>query len=554
MKKIALFVVALCISSCFFAQSNNSDDNKIIIKGYLNELQILNEYLVKNNWKSGYYGKVSVNENAISISYNLKPNYSFKASDIDKAFVDNNKKVIIKCKEENKSIYDNETKQYKNFIVIDERVQKDKIKNTIAELLNNLISKVINSPTKYAETPLEIATAKLHNFLEGKKAASYTDGSYSYFDKVYMENDKLLRFDYIGTSYEVINLELVNEIYIEHLNKENPWLLANSVEKGGYCCNHNGTAYEHALWGTLSNSDCKKFYVLLGNVLDTYRSANDKHYKVEQTYQERVDIMNAPTFLSAIQKGAIVRFDDIFKKMDFHKDLKKLKGTEVVVNYLDIDHSYSTYKGKILANNKEYYVEELKITFIKDKDGNDLATYKAKLEGDIKKSEQAENDKDNELKTQWHPVSKLLHQFIEDAKKVNGLAKYAKLGTKAGLPKEPKANYTYYQLTKYENYTKCIKWVDFDYTETPDTKKKLGSYLSVWFPKEYLEKYVDLLKFQAPIFKTDKNPDKIYWVEKSDKQGFVLFYRDKILMILDTAISSNPKEKNCILYIYEYVE
>jgi len=404
------------------------------------------------------------------------------------------------------------------------------------------------------ETPLVKAVAELSSFLEDKKAASFTNGSSSYFDKVFLQNNNTLKFTYIGSSYNTIRLEWVDEIYITEINKEKPTLMVTSVEKGAYCCgNYEDRYHEYTLWGQLSNSNCKKFYVLLGNVLDAYRSANDKRYKVEQTYQERVDLMNSPTFLEKIEKGAVVRFDDIYKKMDFHKDLKKLKGTEVVVSYLDIDHSYSTYKGKIFANNKEYYVEELKITFIKDKDGNDLATYKAKLESEIRKSEQAENDKDNELRTQWHPVSKLLHQFVNDAKKINGLAKYTAEGTKDTYQKN-NSNYTKYEIKKYRSFTKCIEWIDFAYTATPDKQKKLGSYLSIWFPKEHLEKYTDFLKYQAPILKTEKNPDKIHWVEKSDKQGFVLYYKDKILMILDTAISSNLKEKDCILYIYEYVE
>lgn len=406
------------------------------------------------------------------------------------------------------------------------------------------------------ESELQNAVSELNNFLTGKTAALFTNGKKSYFAKVFMENPSTLRFNYVGTDFETIRLEWVDEIYIEDISKEKPVLLVNSVEKGAYCCGNYEYRYSNkTLWAQLSNRDCKKFYLLLGNVLDEYRKANDKHYKVEQTYQDRVDLMNSPIFLEKIEKGSIVRVEDAYKKAFNHKKLnyKKLKGAEVTVVYLDIDHSYQTYKGKILVNDWEYNVEELKITFIKDKDGNDLATYKAKLESDIKKVEQNDDAKDEELKTQWHPVSKLLQEFVDDAKQINGLEKYNKSGTElqianAGL------NYKYYRLSKFNAYTKYLSYIDFAKRITTDSDKKNGNFIAVWFNKEYVDKYIDFLKFQAPILKTEKNPNTIHWQEKENKQGFLLFYKHKVLMDLDTSGNFNTNKQIYVLFIKEFIE
>lgn len=555
MRRVILFFIASTICSHFFAQTNNSDDNKLIIKGYLNELQTLNDYLEKNNWKSGCYGKVTVNENTVSISYDLKANYSFKASEIDKAFVDNNKKVILKCKEESNCIYDYVTKQYTSFIVIDEKNQKDKIKNTIAELFNSLISKINNSPTRYAETPLEIAIVKLNKFLKNKPANHYYNASesyLSYFDKVYMEGKSNLTFEYtVNGSYynkDAINLENVIEFAIENVANEKPKLNIY-LTPNKYSVNN----FYDLLGERLSNSDVKNIYVLLGNVLDAYRTANDKHYKVEQTYQDRVDLMNAPTFLEKIEKESIIRIDDNFKKNDDYKKVKKLIGNEVTVEYLEINHDYQTYRGKIKVNNEKYYVEEIKITFIKDKDGNDLAAYKAKLEGKAKQDEQNKAEADDELYTHWHPVSALIYQFVKDAKYIGGLSKYVKQGKLLENPSNPNSTTKLYDIDKYHNYTKCLNSVTVFENINTSTDDKLKRKIVLYFPEKYLDRYKKSLEHAAPT-NGSSNPDNIFWKQVEGK-GLVLFYKGKIpLMAIYNDNVKNYGKGIKALEIFEYVE
>lgn len=387
------------------------------------------------------------------------------------------------------------------------------------------------------------AVTKLSAFLKGKIVAEYSDGNTSYFESAYMENNKRLRLNHVDGKYEVLVLEWIGDITLENISNEKPTLKITSAEKGGYCYSgseSDGVAFESTTWGRLNNKDCKMFYLLLGNVVDAYRKATNKKYNPVLSYQDRYNILTSPNFLEKIEDGSTVRIEEMDMSANTRKE-KKLIGTEVITGNLYVNSNFSYY-GPVKSNGEWYRINRTKLTFIKDKDNNDLAAYKAKLENSLANQEQKKNAEEIFINTQWQPVSVLITRFKNDAVKVNGLAKYA-----AG--EEPllfeNLNFKSYELGRYNDFTNCLGYVSLEELIKPLAGQS-NRYILLGFKDEYLNFYNRYLKNSVPRA-GDPNPENLVYKEIENK---LLVYRNKHLLF---KIEPNESKKGwSLLTIYEH--
>ncbi|MEN9549971.1 MAG: hypothetical protein RIR12_2562 [Bacteroidota bacterium] len=393
------------------------------------------------------------------------------------------------------------------------------------------------------DTNVSNAVLKLSEFLKGKIATEYSNGNTSYFESAYMENDKRLRLNHLDGKYEVLVLQWIGDITLENISNEKPTLKITSMEKGGYCYSgseSDGVAFESTTWGRLNNKDCKMFYLLLGNVVDAYRKATNKKYNPALSYQDRYNIFNSPDFLEKIEDGSTVRIEEMDMSANTRKE-KKLIGTEVITGNLYVNSNFSYY-GPVKSNGEWYRINRTKLTFIKDKDNNDLAAYKAKLESSLANQEQKKNAEELFINTQWHPISALITRFKNDAVKVNGLAKYS-----AGV--EPlvfeNLNFKGYDLERYNHFTSCVENVSLEELIKP-LDGQSNRYIHLAFKDEYLKFYNGYLKNSVPRA-GDPNPENMVYKEIENKQ---LVYRNKHLLF---KIEPNDSKKGwSLLTIYEH--
>lgn len=386
------------------AVSQNATDTK-------KSLENLNDFLKTFN-NSGEYQSASVKGDSIVISNNYT-SYGFHIKDISGAVVNEKFKAVeILCKwgQICFSSSSSGANNASSFIFTTRGSNGMNIPFNYAELAN-LWNKFIYAMKKQAipeqlvykeekqsppikkeqlavkepSTPLEKAIAGLNTFLKWKK---FQKGEINNYESITLtpdgENLKILLDD---NNKQSVILERVGNIYLKNVLSRNPELCIESDEKKGYCLiNWEGGYYEKTSFNGLSNNDSKEAFRLWGKVIDEYRLSKNPKYKPDVSYQEKYESLMSPNFIENIPRGSTVRIDDVPKlpKSDgnadyFNRKAKNLEGTEVTCTYLDIDKNFMTYTGKVLVNDKEYPVRNVKLTFIKDPDGDGLEIAIAKL-------------------------------------------------------------------------------------------------------------------------------------------------------------------------------
>lgn len=123
--------------------------------------------------------------------------------------------------------------------------------------------------------------------------------------------------------------------------------------------------YKSETFSQLSEKDSKRFYLLFGNILDQYRLATNKKYKIRKTYAEKLAILTAPDFRTVIPSGAVVQVLEIPKSEPAYKSLKKLTGTEIQVYGLQVNDDAETYSGSIRKDAiNSYTVSSIRVKYL----------------------------------------------------------------------------------------------------------------------------------------------------------------------------------------------
>ncbi|MBL0136331.1 MAG: hypothetical protein IPP79_21330 [Chitinophagaceae bacterium] len=190
----------------------------------------------------------------------------------------------------------------------------------------------------------------------------------------------VLKLKFLKGRYETINLGIVKSLKIEDISLSRPNVTIDS--KGGYCYYNSWNDYYFANgnWNEFNNKNAKTFYVLLGNIIDSYRLQHVKRYKVEQTYEERLKLILDSNFLPSIKSDVTYQLTEVPKSEPKYRKLKDLIGKDLTDASLTINEDFKTYSGFLRIDAFETaLVNNVKIKYITDKEGNNLTAYQQKL-------------------------------------------------------------------------------------------------------------------------------------------------------------------------------
>ncbi len=534
----------------------------VAIKGAQEELNQLNKYL--ETFAGGSYGVFSIEKDSV---YNrLKDGnywYRFSVKDIYGAEVHaDNKCVSIMCGESKihcimasygsndggvmLNAYFNSYRRPYNYAVLANLMNRFFFalkKQPIPAALvypENIYTKTTTpeeDAVANASNPLEKAVAEFNMFLKNMPYGQ------DYFKGAEL-NGSILRINKLVGSNTNINLDRVGAIRISNVDAYKPIvsILSNST---GYCISTGDGYYsEKEQYNELDSASAKKFYLMAGTILDAYRARKDSKYKSEKTYAGKLEAINRPDFMEKIESGATVRIDDVMNDGKDYRKIIKWKGAEVtVLKELNINEDFETYSGTIrTGTGTNFTVKRLKLTFIKDKDGNDAIALRKITSDYLRDKAQQKTDAETELTTQWYPVTKILRQFREDAAKPGGLLKYK---SESAYTLEQNEG-TIYFLDKY----KIAKHIVSVFLEVSKEGGKCA--LFIRFNKSFAEHYLDYITYQVPV-KPSRNPDNLTIEERKDEvTGFrnIYLYANNV-NILTVIERDNNKDETGLIIIYQ---
>lgn len=101
-------------------------------------------------------------------------------------------------------------------------------------------------------------------------------------------------------------------------------------------------------WFFASEKDAKSCYLLLGNLLEAFKSQQEKGYKPTLSYQQRLEYLKTLQTPIIIEKQSTILLKNATKSESDYKSIRKLIGQERVVdNALRLNPDLKTYNGKI---------------------------------------------------------------------------------------------------------------------------------------------------------------------------------------------------------------
>ena len=370
-------------------------------QSYEYDLGKLNDYLY--NFNKGAYGPFEVIGKKVRFKTKLEKEISFPIDSIKGAEISELAKcVTLYTVDKKESIVINGTYTFthSNYTFINE-MRLPFNYGKFANLLNNFIfslkGKPVPSDLVFPETEESYKVDdELSKLLEEAKTMSTKSAlERAVFNmKMFLYNMPLgntyfngveytggvLKLKYLRGRYETINLGIVKSLKISDISQSRPNVDIDS--KGGYCYYNSWNDYYFANgnWDEFNNKNAKTFYVLLGNIIDAYRLQHVKRYKVEQTYEERLKLILDSNFLPSIKNDVTYQLTEVPKSEPKYRKLKDLIGKDLTDANLTINEDYKTYSGFLRIDAFETaLVNNVKIKYITDKEGNNLTAYQQKL-------------------------------------------------------------------------------------------------------------------------------------------------------------------------------
>lgn len=535
--KEILLVVILCVTGRpFYAQETGSS---LLVSSFTRELNELNSYSEKYNWMQGYYGKFSVEEGQLRISYSHPVDFSFPVDEKIVAETDDTKNVYLRCVSGNACIQNPPAgKQEINVLLLNRELKKGANKKLV-ELINTLLGKLKGGTylVKKAETQLELSIVRLNEFLRNKVANVNDYGVGDIFKRVTLDQEGRLKFEYgYPGQYVVVLLDKVKVMTIAGTDKVESSLKVQAAEDGNSYCTmlHDGTFTEWIAWH-MERNECIAFYTLFGNVFDAYYAEKKQYPKDYISYAEKVKKITSPDYLENITSGVIVRVEELRGKDMASKVVRKLKGKEVVVsNYLTIDETMLTYYGKVKYKDEYYGVQGLKMTFIRDKDGLDVFAYKKTSEAAARKSE-SKAQQEIDMRT----AGIVLINKILDHSRKGTFSVFEKPSNRINRPSDN--NNQFYSVTDLEK-----PWfIDSLILRVPlDNARPKG--IEIRFKQEYLPAFLKMQEIKRSALNTASHPSVII---KSKIDRFTihrLFVKNEAIITIMYDDTINGME------IYEY--
>lgn len=218
-----------------------------------------------------------------------------------------------------------------------------------------LITSTVRGAGAADSTALEKAVAEFSLFLHNKPYGN------DYFNGI-QQKGNILKVKFLKKYYDFI-LDKIEKVVLT--KEEGRYRVTVSASRDCYYDSGFEQYYKSETFSKLSENDCKRFYLLFGNILDQYRLATNKKYKIRKTYAEKLAILTAPDFRTVIPSGAVVQVLEIPKSEPSYKSLKKLTGTEIQVYGLQVNDDAETYSGSIRKDAiNSYTVNSIRIKYL----------------------------------------------------------------------------------------------------------------------------------------------------------------------------------------------
>ena len=204
-------------------------------------------------------------------------------------------------------------------------------------------------------TALEKAVAEFSLFLHNKPYGN------DYFNGI-QQKGSVLTVKFLKKYYDFM-LDKIEKVVLT--KEEGRYRVTISASRDCYYDSRFEQYYKSETFSQLNEKDCMRFYLLFGNILDQYRLATNKKYKIRKTYAEKLAILTAPGFRTVIPSGAVVQVLEIPKSEPAYKSLKKLTGTEIQVYGLQVNDDAETYSGSIRKDAiNSYTVNSIRIKYL----------------------------------------------------------------------------------------------------------------------------------------------------------------------------------------------
>ena len=204
-------------------------------------------------------------------------------------------------------------------------------------------------------TALEKAVAEFSLFLHNKPYGN------DYFNGI-QQKGSVLTVKFLKKYYDFM-LDKIEKVVLT--KEEGRYRVTISASRDCYYDSRFEQYYKSETFSQLNEKDCMRFYLLFGNILDQYRLATNKKYKIRKTYAEKLAILTAPDFRTVIPSGAVVRVLEIPKSEPAYKSLKKLTGTEIQVYGLQVNDDAETYSGSIRKDAiNSYTVNAIRVKYL----------------------------------------------------------------------------------------------------------------------------------------------------------------------------------------------
>lgn len=214
---------------------------------------------------------------------------------------------------------------------------------------------VVQGAGKADSTALEKAVAEFSQFLHNKPYGN------TYFNGIEQKGNTL-KIKFLR-SYEDFLLDKIEKVLLT--KEDGIYKVTIAASRDCYYDSRFERYYNKQAYIGMSEKDSKRFYLLFGNILDEYRLATNKKYRIRKTYAEKLAIISAPGFRTEIPSGAIVQVLDIPKSEPAYKSLKKLIGTEIQVYGLQVNDDTETYSGSIRKDAiNSYTVNAIRVKYL----------------------------------------------------------------------------------------------------------------------------------------------------------------------------------------------
>jgi hypothetical protein len=214
---------------------------------------------------------------------------------------------------------------------------------------------VVRAADSADSTALEKAVAEFSQFLHNKPYGN------NYFNGIEQKENRL-KIKFLR-SYDDYILDKIEKVLLT--KEDGIYKITIAASRDCYYDSKFERYYSKQAYFGMPEKDSKRFYLLFGNLLDEYRLATNKKYRIRKTYAEKLAIITSPGFRTEIPSGAIVQVLDIPKSEPAYKSLKKLIGTEIQVYGLQVNDDTETYSGSIRKDAiNSYTVNSIRVRYV----------------------------------------------------------------------------------------------------------------------------------------------------------------------------------------------